>query len=186
MLSKALALAKKQLPACLVISTVVMVIHEVTDYEGFYPITWLITVALTAFTLYILYAIFILLSLLKKRWAILAAALLVLCVVIRTYWPPWSDSRSEQLAEGIVERHDILQRAIAIEDEVNITIEEVRRDMEDDYDRAAKHLLELPIAERRDFLKSIRANLDDDSNDDNIVITNFIAAMNERGVHIEP
>ena len=49
MFSQALADAKKHLPECLVITTIVMVIREVTDYKGFYPITWLIVIALTTF-----------------------------------------------------------------------------------------------------------------------------------------
>ena len=39
MFPQALADAKKELPACLVITTIVMVIHEVTDYDKFNPIS---------------------------------------------------------------------------------------------------------------------------------------------------
>ena len=178
MFPQALADVKKELPACLVITTIVMVIHEVTDYDKFNPISWLITAALTVLTLYLLYAAFIFLSRLKKRRYLIAAALLVLCVVIRSYWPPWSPSHLERHAKQIVQVHELQDTSAA-------NLETTRSLMEDIYDGVAKHMSELPIAERRDFLESIRANMDDDSNHHNIVITDFIAAMYERGVHMK-
>ena len=114
----------------------------------------------------------------KKRRYLIAAALLVLCVVIRSHWPPWSPSHLERHAEQIVRVH-------ALQDDANTNVERARRLVQDIYDNVAEHMSELPIAERRDFLESIRANMPDDSNGDTGVITDFIAAMNERGVHMK-
>ena len=70
MFSKVLAHAKKQMPTCLIISTIIWVINIVSDWDGrITPVSWLLGIVLTAVTVYVI--AFAALGMLKLLWSLL-------------------------------------------------------------------------------------------------------------------
>ena len=63
------AKVKKEMPAYLVIATLLFVVKIATDYKGFYPITWAIMILATAISMYVIVTIAF--AILKLMWSLI-------------------------------------------------------------------------------------------------------------------
>lgn len=68
--SKVASHFKKEIPACLIISTVIWAIKIAADWQGFYPITWAIVIIATALFMYLTVCVAAV-SALKFLWSLI-------------------------------------------------------------------------------------------------------------------